>query len=85
MVWFTQTLCTQQAHKVAKTQLQKTVKPASERALEYVEKAPRVRLQDLEDNPGARTVVCILNLYTYLVILLLGGIGNASVCIDFLW
>uniref|UniRef100_A0AC34RAI2 Uncharacterized protein n=1 Tax=Panagrolaimus sp. JU765 TaxID=591449 RepID=A0AC34RAI2_9BILA len=33
----------------------KAVKSATERALGYVEKTSRIKLQDLRDNPGART------------------------------
>ncbi|KAL3097465.1 hypothetical protein niasHS_003913 [Heterodera schachtii] len=39
-----------------KTPLQKAVTSAAERALDIVGNASRVRLQDLRDNPGARTV-----------------------------
>jgi len=39
----------------------KAVKSAAERALEYVEKTTRIRLQDLRDNPGARVAGRLLH------------------------
>jgi len=44
-------------HAVVKTQLHKAVKSASEKALDIIEAAPRIRLNNLRDNPGARTEV----------------------------
>ena len=61
MVWISRAMCLSNPNLIyrpAKTQLQKSVKSSTEKALEYVEKAPRIKLQDLRDNPGARTVVC---------------------------
>jgi hypothetical protein len=46
--------CHQQTDK---RQLHNIVKSATEKALEYVEVAPRLRIDDLCDNPGARTMV----------------------------
>ncbi|KAF7635316.1 hypothetical protein Mgra_00005284 [Meloidogyne graminicola] len=43
-------------HAIIKSQLHKAVKSASEKALDIIEAAPRIRLDDLKDNPGARTM-----------------------------
>jgi hypothetical protein len=42
---------------IVKSQLHRSVKSASEKALDIIETAPRIRLNDLKDNPGARTEV----------------------------
>lgn len=55
MVWITKS-CLHSHH------LRKDVKSAAEKALQYVETAPRVRISDLKDNPGARTKVSFKNL-----------------------
>lgn len=36
------------------------IKSVKEKALEYVSQSTRLKLQDLKDNPGARTMVCKL-------------------------
>lgn len=42
------------------------VKSATERAIAYVEKTSRIKLQDLRDNPGARVAVSLLSsFYTH--------------------
>lgn len=46
---------TRSSKLVAKVTADKSTKSATERALEYVRKAPRLQIQDLRDNPGART------------------------------
>ena len=42
---------------IIKTQLHRAVKSASEKALDIIEAAPRIRINELRDNPGARTEV----------------------------
>ena len=37
--------------------MSKGIQSASERALRYIEKASRIKISDLKDNPGARTRV----------------------------